>query len=110
MKIIEIKSFNDIKGMSQFSEVASRVYQNSTVWVPQSENAFIQRFEASGKNRKMTMSPIVAIEGDLPLARGVAILDSSAVDDQGDSQGWIGFFEYVKEYETMAIRVLEKCE
>jgi hypothetical protein len=110
MKIIEIESFHDIKGMSQFSEVASRIYQNSTVWVPQSENAFIQRFEASGKNRKITMSPIVAIEGDYPLARGVAILDSAAVDDQGDSQGWIGFFEYVKEYETTAISVLEKCE
>jgi hypothetical protein len=56
------------------------------------------------------MRPLVALEGDSPVARAVAILDAAAVDDQGNSQGWIGFFEYLKEYETAAILLLEKCE
>jgi hypothetical protein len=110
MKIIEIENIHDIEGMSLFSKVATRVYQNDSVWVPQSENAFIQRFEASKRSRKTQMRPFVVMEGDYPVARAAAIFDIAAVDDQGVSQGWIGFFEYLKEYETSAIIVLERCE
>jgi len=108
MNILAVVNPRDRKGMSLFSEVATRVYRDDPVWVPQSENSFIQRFETSDSGR-IKMWPFVVLEGNNPVARATAIFDQSARDDHGNPQGWIAFFEYMREYEAAAAAVLEKC-
>jgi GNAT superfamily N-acetyltransferase len=106
--VIEIEGPEDERAIEQFHQVAARVYEDDPVWVPGSERTFTQRFRGSQGQTRMT--PIVALENDLPLARAVAILAPGATDQDGQPQGWIGFFECLKEHPHAARRVLERCE
>ena len=108
MDVIEIKSPKDEKAIEQFHQVAARVYEDDAVWVPGSERMFTQRFQGSQGQTRMT--PVVALENDLPLARAVAIFAPGATDQDGQPQGWIGFFECLKGRPHAAGRVLERCE
>lgn len=54
--------------------------------------------------------PVIGLENDNPVARGVAILARAAQDEAGSTQGWIGFVECVKENPEAVCRVLERCE
>ncbi|MFC2023460.1 hypothetical protein ACFLT5_01845 [Chloroflexota bacterium] len=108
MEIMEIRDL-DKGALDRFHEVATRVYRDDPVWAPGSEMMFTQRFQAS-RTREGCMVPVVALENGEPLARGVAILATSPVDEAGHRQGWIGFFECLEEYPLAARRVLERCE
>lgn len=110
MKIIEIRDPGNEKAIEQFHQVATRVYQDNQVWVPESEMMFTQRFRDSQTLGKSRMVPIIALENDQPVARGVAILAPGALDEAGCPQGWIGFVECVKEHPHAARCVLERCE
>jgi ribosomal protein S18 acetylase RimI-like enzyme len=110
MKIVEIESPGDEKDIKQFLEVASGVYKDDPIWVPESEKEFIQRFKASKTGQKVGMWPVIALKDDSPVARGVAILAKEAVDEKGNPQGWLGFFEVLREYQSAAISILKRCE
>jgi hypothetical protein len=110
MEIIEIRDPGNEKAIEQFHKVATRVYQDDEVWVPQSEMMFTQRFRDSQTAGSSRMVPIIALEDGQPVARGVAFLAPGAVDETGYPQGWIGFFECVKSYPHAARCILERCE
>ena len=110
MKVIEIRDPADGKAIEQFHQVATKVYQDDEIWVPESERMFTQRFRDSQVRGNSRMIPVVALENNHPVARGVAILASGALDKAGHPQGWIGFFECVQEYPLAARCVLERCE
>lgn len=110
MEIIQIEGPYDKRGVSHFLEVATKVYEHDPIWVPQSETAFTQRFEDSSTQKRYRMWPIIALEDNSPVARAVAILATNAMDEVGHCQGWIGFFEVLKEYQATAKCVLQRCE
>jgi hypothetical protein len=110
MKIVQIESTKDDGAVSQFLQVAAGVYKNDSVWVPQSEDLFLKRFEDSLKSEKVKIWPFIAIENNSPVARGAAFLDRAAEDERGQPQGWIGFFEYFRDHEAAALKILDNCE
>jgi GNAT superfamily N-acetyltransferase len=110
MHIIEINDFNEDKGIKLFLDVALQVYKDDPVWVPQSEQAFLERFKSWKSGMKVTMWPLVALVDNHPVARGAAILASGATDEGGNPQGWIGFFESLKEHQDIAAVLLQRCE
>jgi len=110
MKIIEIKELNDGRRINQFLDVARQVYKDDPIWVPESEQTFLQRFKAWKTGLKVRMWPIVALEDNYPVARGAAILAKAATDEDGNPQGWIGFFESLEEHRDAAESILHRCE
>jgi GNAT superfamily N-acetyltransferase len=110
MDIIQLEGPNDTKGIRQFSEVANSVYKEDSIWVPQCEKAFIERYKGEFKQNRYRMWPILAFQKNIPVARGVAILDNKAVNDSGQREGWIGFFEALEEHQDAAKQVLQRCE
>src|SRR5512138_2316290 len=93
MKVIEVSAPSDGTTLAMFHQVAASVYRDDPVWVPASEMMFTNRFRDSQAPGTIRMVPVVAVEGDQPVARAVAILSPGARDEAGESQGWIGFFE-----------------
>lgn len=110
MEIVEMKGPKDAEALDHFYRVATAVYRNDPVWVPESEMMFTQRFSAAHTQAEYGMTAVIALENDTPLARAVAIFVSGTVDQAGRPQGWIGFFECVHDCPHAAVRVLEKCE
>jgi hypothetical protein len=110
MEIVEIRDPADEKALEQFHRVATRVYREDPVWVPESERMFSQRYREAQAPGASRMVPVVALEAGQPVARGVAILAPGARDKTGSLQGWIGFVECVREYPRAAGCVLERCE
>ena len=56
------------------------------------------------------MWPVVAVKNGSPVARAAAILMLAAADENGMSQGWIAFFEFIVGNESEASSVLSRCE
>src|SRR5512138_2152650 len=110
MKVIEVSAPSDGTTLAMFHQVAASVYRDDPVWVPASEMMFTNRFRDSQAPGTIRMVPVVAVEGDQPVARAVAILSPGARDEAGESQGWIGFFECLREYPKGAAHVLSHCE
>jgi hypothetical protein len=107
MQIVPIESADDADGIKQFLQVASQVYRNDPIWVPESEKSFLDKLKAKA-DPKIKMWPFIALEDNLPVARGAAI--SVGVAKSGNPQGWIGFFESVSGYQDSAIGLLKRCE
>jgi ribosomal protein S18 acetylase RimI-like enzyme len=105
MEIIEVKGLGDQNTMSQFREVALRVYRADKVWVPESEKLLLEWLSASGICDLSRVWTVIGRENNSPVARGVAILDTGA-----EPQGWIGFFESLEEYQNVALDVVRRCE
>jgi GNAT superfamily N-acetyltransferase len=109
MPIFEITSEEDKAGISQFLEVAQNVYRGNPVWISASQNSAISLF-----NNRQTGSPIthflVATENNQPVARGAVIINSQARDEDGNLQGWIGFFEAGEAYRHIGENILGRCE
>jgi hypothetical protein len=110
MNVIEIRDPANEKTLDLFRQVATCVYRDDPVWVPESERTFTQRFQEPQAPDASQMVPVVALEGNQPVARAVAILAPGARDKAGSPQGWIGFFECVREHPHAARRVLAGCE
>jgi hypothetical protein len=79
------------------------------VWAPGSEMMFTRRFHAA-QARQDCVIPVVAFDGGEPVARGVAIMATGAVDKAGRPQGWVGFFECLQMHPLAADLVLDRCE
>jgi GNAT superfamily N-acetyltransferase len=110
MRIIEIADQQDEQAIGDFLKVAAEVYQNDHVWVAASDNIFLQRFKAAQSNANIKFWPFVALDNNLPVARGAAILASNAKDVQGNLEGWLGFFESNQRHPQAGKAILEKCE
>lgn len=110
MKVVEVNTPNDKETLAMFYQVAASVYRADPVWVPASEMMFTNRFREPQVHGGICMVPVVAVEEDQPVARAVAILSPGARDETGESQGWIGFFECLREYPKGAAHVLSHCE
>jgi ribosomal protein S18 acetylase RimI-like enzyme len=110
MKIVEIDGPNDERGIKNFLGVATQVYEHDPIWVPESEQVFLQRFRAWKTSQKVRIWPIVALQDDYPVARGVSILPPESMDEYGNPQGWIGFFESLEKHQDAAESVLHRCE
>ncbi len=110
MKVLEIKNFNDKAAIKQFHQVAIETYKDNSIWASASEQMFDSKLnQYSGSNYKI-LTPIVVFEDNNPVARAVAFLHKQAIDEVGEPQGWIGFFECVKDKEEYGIKVLRLCE
>ncbi|HEX7363796.1 MAG TPA: GNAT family N-acetyltransferase [Dehalococcoidia bacterium] len=110
MKIIVVESPDDEKGIERFLAVATSVYKDDPIWVPESEQEFVRRFKTAGIGTEVRMWPVVALKDGSPVGRAVAILDRVAVDENGNSQGWLAFFEFMSGNESAAISILKRCE
>jgi hypothetical protein len=96
--------------MNQFLEVGTKVYENDPVWVRQSEDIFLQKFKAAKSQQRIRIWPFIAIENGSPIARGAAIFDKRVQDESARPQGWIGFFESLRDHQEAATTVLQRCE
>lgn len=108
MQIVPVESAADAAGIKLFLQVASTVYRNDPIWVPESEKSFLDKLKTN--DPKIKMWPFIALEDKLPVARGAAIVAGATVAKEGYSQGWIGFFEAVSGYQDAATGLLKKCE
>jgi GNAT superfamily N-acetyltransferase len=110
MEIIEINEPTEERKIELFLAVAKEVYKGNPIWVPESEQAFFQRLKSWKISGRVQMRPLVALVENHPVARGSAILAQQAMDENGNPQGWIGFFEALQENQDAAERILHKCE
>jgi hypothetical protein len=105
MEIVEINTPDDKKILNQFLEVGTKVYENDPVWVRQSEDIFLQKFKAARSQQRIRIWPFIAIENGSPTARGAAIFDKRVQDESACPQGWIGFFESLRDHQEAATRI-----
>jgi GNAT superfamily N-acetyltransferase len=110
MEILEINDLTEERKIELFLAVAKEVYKDDPIWVPESEQAFMQRLKSWKTSGSVKMRPLVALEDNHPVARGAVILAPQALDDNGNPQGWIGFFEALQENQDAAETILHKCE
>lgn len=110
MKIVAISDPGEEEALALFHQMAASVYRDDPVWVPASENMFTQRFHDPRAYRGTHMTPVVVLEDGQPVARAVAIFAPGAQDEAGDRQGWISFFECLRDYPHAAAGVLAHCE
>lgn len=109
MKILEIKDTNPT-ALQMFSEVAQNVYQNDPVWARASETIFAAQLPKRLNQEQGCFVPVVVLDNDKPYARAVAILTKNAVDEDGEAQGYIGFFECLENHADAAQMALNHCE
>ncbi|MBN1368692.1 MAG: hypothetical protein JW954_00460 [Dehalococcoidaceae bacterium] len=109
MAVFEVDGPADETGLRRFLEVAKRVYQNNPVWVPESENAVIEGFQ-DGQPGGAATRLLTAMEGDLPVARCALIIHPRAMDEDGNPQGWLCFFEALEGYRNAGQAVINECE
>ena len=70
MQIVPIESSDDTAGIKQFLQVASQVYRNDPIWVPESEKSFLDKLKAKA-DPKIKMWPFIFC---LPVILNPAIL------------------------------------
>ncbi len=88
-------------GVDPFRELAPVVYEEDPVWAPQSEGA-IDECLAWAEAGEIEIRATVAMDGDRPVARAMAILP-------GVEQGWVGLFECLPDATQAGVLVLEEC-
>lgn len=110
MEIIEISELTEERKINLFLNVAVQVYKDDPVWVPESAQTFLQRFKVWKTDRKARMWPVLALKNNSPVARGAAILAEGAIDKDGTLQGFIGFFEVLRENWDGAENIFRRCE
>ena len=76
MDVIEF-SPADKDALQKFHAVPQQVYANDKLWALQSEAAVESFFAGTGK---IFMRPLLCMQGDVPVARAVAIFHQDAVD------------------------------
>jgi hypothetical protein len=106
MSIREIKQ-DDPFGRELFWQLPYDVYVNDSVWVPEQKeriNIFSER------ERGIVRIPLLAMEGEKAVARLVCILHPQALGDEGKPQGWIGYFEGLKDFRGLCGELLQKAE
>lgn len=106
MDILAI-SPTDEANLVKFYDLARRVYASDPVWVPQSESALQSLLSA---HERQFVQLLLCLQNNVPLARAVAILNPSALNDQLQPIGYIGFFECLKEYPQAGGAILEAAE
>jgi hypothetical protein len=109
MQVLELGTC-DAVALKLFGDVARSVYENDPVWAGASEMVFGTHWSRQLAQPSGTFLPVVVMENDRPIARAVAILTKGAVGDDGEPQGYIGFFECVENRPDAACLVLEHSE
>ena len=106
MDIIEFPSA-DTDALQKFHAVPQQVYAHDKLWAPPSESAVESFFASAGRR---FMRPLLCMQGDVPVARAVAIFPRDAVDEQKRPQGYVGFFECLGSYRDAGRLILEHAE
>jgi len=110
VEVLTINRTDDTDKLKLFQSVAERVYQDDPVWSPASEMMWEQRFQGLQGRPDAFVLLLVAIKDGQPVARCMPMLVPGAVDEHGDPQGWIGFFEYLRGYPGAAQAMLTNAE
>ncbi|MGI2335076.1 MAG: hypothetical protein ACRKGH_00280 [Dehalogenimonas sp.] len=110
MKVFKLTGPDDHNGINAFLEVARQVYKDNPIWVPESDQAFLQRYKAWQTSDNVTIQAFVALEDDQPVARACAILNKGSVDNDSRPIGWIGFFETLEKHQDAGCAILSECE
>lgn len=110
VEILTNNGTDDARVLQLFRSVADSVYQEDPVWSPASEMMWEQRFRGLQGHPDVFVTLLVALEGGLPVARCMPMLVPGAVDENGNPQGWIGFFEYLRGYPGAAQTMLTNAE
>jgi hypothetical protein len=106
MDIIAFSPTDNV-ALQKFHVVPQQVYANDKLWTPQSEAAVTALFAGAGK---IFMRPLLCLQGDVPVARAVAIFHRSAIDEQMRPQGYVGFFECLESHHDAGRMILEHAE
>lgn len=109
MQILELGTC-DATALKLFGDVARSVYEKDPVWASGSEMVFGTHWSRQIAQPGGLFLPVVVIENDQAVARAVAILTKGAVGDDGETQGYIGFFECVENQPDAARLILKHCE
>jgi GNAT superfamily N-acetyltransferase len=110
VEIFEIESPDDHLATGIFLGVATEVYKDDPIWVPESDNLFLERFRLAKTQRRVRIWPLLALDKGRALARGAAIMINDARDKAGHPQGQIGFFEALSGHYDASVLVLRRCE
>lgn len=110
MELLEVNGLGDTSKLELFQSVVNRVYQDDPVWSPASEMMWEKRFRQLEQNSDAFVLPLIAVEQGQPVARCMPMLVPGAVDEHGNPQGWIGFFEFVRGFQNAAKTMLAKVE
>jgi ribosomal protein S18 acetylase RimI-like enzyme len=107
---IEVVGDLDAPSAAAFRALPWAVYADDPCWAPASESLVSERFADAAAGR-IGLHAVVALVGDLPVARGAAILEPAACDDAGRPQGWIGLVECLPGADETAagVAVVERC-
>lgn len=108
MEIMELTPANDT-ALAAFGAVARTVYADDKVWARGSETLFIKHRDRHATGAAGLFRPFVAIDGGTPVARAVAIRQERALGEDGAPQGYVGYFECVKDRPDAAAAVLARC-
>lgn len=93
---------NDPALMAAFLELPSRVYASDRHWIPPFKDAVREQLAPDAPIRRHgQLAHFLALEGDTPLARCSAILNTRYEED-GSPLGFIGFFDALDRPEASA--------
>ena len=109
MQLVELNK-HDRNSLTRFMALAAEVYEADPVWAPASETTLEAHWAASKSDSYLLFQPLLVEEHSQPIARAVAILKRGAVDEDGNPQGYIGFFECLAYRQDAALAVLDACE
>lgn len=107
MRVERTNGVDDAQVIVGFRSIPADVYQNDSVWAPESETAVDDCLEQAAAGA-ITIEAAVAIEDGRPLARAMAILDGDS-DVSRSREGRIGLFECVPDAPEAGVAVLEHC-
>jgi len=110
VELLAIKGLEDTNKIQLFQSVANRVYQDNPIWSPASEMMWEQRFRQLNQNPDAFGLPLVALEQGQAVARCMPMVIPGVVDEHGNPQGWIGFFEVVKGFHNVAQTMMKYAE
>ena len=110
MRLVELTATEVGASPAAFHALAAEVYAADPVWVPQSDALFDRCFAAAATAEGQRVSPVLCLDGSTPLARAAAILNPRSLDESGRPQGYIAFFECLRQTPAAGRAVLEWCE
>jgi hypothetical protein len=107
---VTVEAVGDSAARALFEAVPRSVYARDAVWAPASEMMWRDRFAQLSSTDGAFVRPIVALDRGEAVARCMAILVPGCVDEFGQPQSWIGFFECRESHPQAAAAVLARSE
>lgn len=106
MRILEVRP-NDAGAVEQFFRLPHEVYRDSPVWVPENRRN-MQIF--SDEEKGIARVPLLAVAVGKAVARLACIMHPGACDENGEKEGWIGYFEALPGYLEQAMKLIGHAE